>query len=891
MSKHSIPQFPFRLLRIFCPEEIIEGIEGDLQEQYFADEKDFGNAAARRKLLWNVICFCRPGIILRNKLKMSTISGGIVRSYFTISFRYLNKNRTFSVINILGLALGMAAALLISDYVSFEKSFDSFHKDAANIYRVTTAWNKERTPNDLRATTMPWAGPSVKESFPEVEDYARLTALEVFTGFNAVRYKDILVNEQRIYLADPGFLRIFNFELVRGNPATALNDPTSIVITESSARKFFREEDPIGKILFLDSHNNLPESNFKVTGVIQDPPANSHISFDFLMSFNVIHKDLHNGSTYWHWDYTYCYLKVRPGTDSERLGIQMTKLRVSQFGKEMEYYNDAVEFRLQPVTDIHLNSSLKGEISANNDGRAILFLLIIGCCIVVCAYINYINLATVKAIERKTEIGIRKVVGSTRAQLTLQLLVESFVLNVFALALAAGLYLVSVPVLETWFNVSWPSVTNVFLAPRFFLVAIAVLFAGIVFSVLYPAFILTAFKPALVLKGAGVALPSSRIPLQKILLTTQFVFCIGFTVATFVLYRQLMYMKTFDLGMKVGQVLVVKGYGFQKYKAYEDFRAQLTNSPRISSIGISSVAPGDEVINLGLRPAVSVAGKSTVPAELKLATIDDHFFETLGVEFLAGRNFDKASGDQHKVIINEAAARLFGFNNAAEILNEQLSGLEQGNVEIVGIIRDYNQRSLKSNYEPIVYFPMWNLDFGWNDRYYFAKVQGDVRPALAEVEHAWKKVNPERPFQYFFLDKYFNDQYKAENTNTSLFIFFACFAIFIACLGLFGLVAYTTLQRTKEIGVRKVLGASVKNILALLSRDFVVLLVIASVVAVPLVAAGVNLWLEQYAFRIDLTVWLLAVPVLMIFLLTVSTVIAKSLKVANANPVESLRYE
>lgn len=896
MSKSPLPRFPFWLLELFCPEGIFEGVEGDLIEAYERDTTNLGSTKAGRKLLWNVLRFFRPGIFLRNKFKMSLTSTIMLRSYFTISFRYLLKNRTFSAINITGLALGMAAALLIYEYTSFEKSYDRFHNSAENIYRVTTVWNKNLTPNDVRATTMPWAGPSVKEAFSEVTDFARLTKLDVFTGLNAIRYKDVLVNEQTILMADPAFLSMFNFKMLRGNPATALTDPTSIVITESSARKFFKGEDPIGKIMFLDSFNNLPESNFKVTGVVKDPPLNSHIDFDFLLSFNLIHRDLHNGSTYWHWDYTYCYLKLLPKTDTKALAEKMTKLRVSQFGKDMEYYKDAVDFNLQPVTDIHLQSSLKGEISVNNDGRAISFLSIIGCCIVACGYINYINLATVKAIERKTEIGIRKVMGSSKGQLSLQLIVESFVLNVFAFAIASAIYFVSVPVLEKSFSIHWPSPDSIFLSGRFLTFVVPVLLIGIVASVIYPAFVLTSFLPVQVLKGAGITLPRGGLSLQKVLLTVQFIFCIGFTVGTYSLYQQLAHMKSFDLGMNVDQVLVVKGYGFQKFKAFEDFKAHLSGSSNIKSIGISSVAPGEEVTNLGLKPSVSVAGQTAVPVELKLVTIDENFFSTIGVELAAGRNFDRARGDQHAVVINEAAARLLGFNDAEVMLNEKLEGLEAGDVEIVGVIKDYNQRSLKSNYEPMVFFPMWHVDYGWNNRYYFVKFDGtgntsEYQSMISEVEQAWMKVNPEKPFQYFFLDSYFDQQYKADTTNTSLFIFFSSFAIFIACLGLFGLVAYTTLQRTKEIGVRKVLGASVESILLLLTRDFVRLLIVATVIVIPLIALGLDYWLEQYAFRINLTFWILGIPVFFIFVLALSTVVLKSMSVASANPVESLRHE
>lgn len=822
----------------------------------------------------------------------------MIGNYFKISYRHMVKYRTFAAINILGLALGMAAALLTYEYAAYENSFDDFHTNSKNIYRVTTEWNADITSDDKRATTVPWSGPGIKEEFPEVIEYARFASINQFTGYNAVSYNDKHIVEQEIFLADPGFLKIFSYPLLKGDRETALNDPTSVVITESIAKKYFKDQDPIGKLLSINTHGNLTENTFKVTGVIKDPPANSHLAFDFLISFNVMMKVLSNGSTYWHWDYTYCYLLLRPVADIKALEKKISDLRVKKFGAEMNYYKDRIDFKLQPLKDIHLYSSLKGELLINGDGRSLSFLIVVGICIILSAYINYINLSTLKAVERRTEIGIRKVVGSSKRQLMAQLLIESLLLNVMALAIALLIFRLSVPLIEEVFNIQWPDWGMSFITWRFLLFTILIIFLGIVLSAAYPAFILTSFKPAEVLKGKSTMLPADhRWNLRKSLIVIQFIFCITFTIGTYSLYKQLQFMKSHDLGMNMEQVVAVKGYGFDSYNIYEKFKQEVLALAFVQSVGASSAAPGDEIIELSLKPKVALAVKPSQTKEVKLVTVDEDYFSTLGIKFLAGRNFEK-SNDNRSVVINEAALKLLGYTNPEKIMNETLKGLYQEDPKIIGVIKNYNQRSLKSDFEPMIFVPNWirENDFGWNKRYFFVRMNPahtleEHKDHLHKIEIAWKNANDEKPFQYFFMDEHFDSQYKADTAFSSLFLFFSGFAIFISCLGLFGLVAYTTFQRTKEIGVRKVLGASVENILMLLSKDFVGLVLIAVFLSIPLIIAGLQYWLNYYAFRIELSIWLFLVPLAVILFVAFLTIVVKSMKVATTNPVDSLRYE
>lgn len=825
------------------------------------------------------------------------------KSFFQISYRQLIKRKTFTVINVVGLSIGMATALLIYQYTNYEKSFDSFHTNLRNIYRVTTVWNKDVTPEDKRATTVPWSGPGAKEGFSEVENYARFAPLSTFIGDTWVRYQNRKFAEERIFLSDPGFLKIFSFPWIAGDQGSALSDPFKIVLTETTANRYFENENPVGKVLTIDTHGNLGQSEFEVTGVINDPPANSHLQFDFLVSYNSIWPGLNGGSTYWHWDYTYCYLLLNDQANPEILEQKISQLRVKQFGDELGIWNDAIDFRLQALKDIHLFSALKGELTINGDGLSVHFLIIIGMCILLSAYLNYINMATVKVAERKTEIGIRKIAGSTGWQLTAQLLIESAMLNIIALLLGIMIFFVCQPLLLGITEVKSFNLTSIFLTGGTLGWAGVIFAAGILLSSLYPVLMLSSFKPVQVLKGTKGASGSAGIDLRKCLIIFQFIFCIGFTVGTYALYQQLQYMKNVDIGMDINQILVVKGFGGQPYSSYGNFKSKLEAFPSIKAIGTSSSAPSEEITNLGLRARVATRGdKSFIDKELKVMTVDGDFFKTLDVKFLDGRNFDESIlSDKDAVIVNEAAARLLDFENPGDAVNEDVtwgrSIMGDGRQSrIIGVIRNYHQLSLKNAHEPLAFIPNISNEWTWNKRYYFIRFEDhSTRPGfqsvMDHVENSWKGAVKDEPFNYFFLDQYFNRQYRSDTTVSSLFIIFSIIAIGIACLGLFGLVAYTTLQRTKEIGVRKVLGASVRSILVLLSKDFIRLMVVATVISVPLIIWGLRHWLNQYAFRIELTWWLFMLPVSTVFIIAILTVMLRSSKVAVTNPVNSLRYE
>lgn len=589
--------------------------------------------------------------------------------------------------------------------------------------------------------------------------------------------------------------------------------------------------------------------------------------------------------------------------DPAILEQKISQLRIEEFGDDLGVWNDVIDFKLQPLKDIHLFSGLKGEMNINGDGLSVSFLTIIGICILLSAYMNYVNFAAVKAVERKTDIGIRKVMGSTSWQLAAQLLLESAMLNMVAVVLAIVCCFLCHSFLIEFTGAKSLNFIQMVLAPQTLRCIALVLTAGIVCTSLYPVLMLTSFNPAHVLRAGKVTSRSAGGDLRKSLIVVQFIVGIVFTVSTYAAYQQLQYVKDLDMGMDINNVMVVKGFGAQPYSSYENFKSKLEAYPSIRAVGTSSSTPGEEIINLSLRARVAIkGGRSLVDKEIKLVTVDGDFFKAMEVKFLSGRSFDESiPSDKEGVILNETAAKILGYQDPREATNDNLTwgrsimgaGSQSG---IIGVIQNYHQLSLKNAFEPLGFITSKSHEWQWNKRYYFVRFENlstkaDLRSVMSSIERSWKSAVRDEPFNYFFLDQYFDRQYKSDAAMNVLFIAFSIIAIIIACLGLFGLVAYTTLQRTGEIGIRKVLGASVESILVLLSADFIRLMLVATILSIPLIMWGLRLWLNRYVFRMELTWWLFAFPVAVTFLIALLTVTLESMRLARRNPVDSLRHE
>jgi len=814
----------------------------------------------------------------------------MLKSYLKTAYRNLLKNKVFSLINILGLAIGMVACLLILQYVSFELSYDDFRRP--DIYRLVQHNYMNGELVGQRAQTTPALAPALGSDIPEVVRSARL----VHTGplmSDPVMQVDIRsFHEENIYYADSSFLSMFSYQMISGDADEALAQPGSIVISESMANKYFPNQNAIDQLLTFH-RGDLGSTLLKVTGIYADIPKNSHLHTDFLISFNSLPKNW-NLDENWGWGNFYNYVEVVPDTNPDLIRDKIATVIESYQGEKLAEWRKAGYVRttdIQPIQNIHLDSDLEAEIETNGSRRTVEFLTLIAFFILLIAWINYLNLTTAKSVERAKEIGIRKVIGSSRKQLIGQILSESLVVTLLATTLAFTLSQLLMPTFRTFTQGSFTTSFNIELS-----VGILVLFLiGSFLAGLYPALVLSAYRPLSVLKGSTNS-SKEGVVLRKGLVVFQFAASIALIAGTVIVQHQLDFMRKQDLGLNMDQTLVVKGPGL-KDSTYQQkltyFRNEASKLPQLKEIARSSNVPGQEV-SWGrefYRPT-----HPENPIGINIVAVDEEFFDLYEANFRAGRNFSrKIPSDRGAVIFNETAIQLLGFETAEEAILQPVVWNEADDDKltktIVGIVEDFNQESLHQRVGPMVFVLKRYLNAPWAGEYYSLKISNDYSTALTNIRLKWAMAFPNSPFDYFFLDDYFDHQYQADRQFGKIFSLFAGLAIFIACLGLFGLSSYMTLQRTREIGIRKVLGASTQSIVTLLSHDFVLLVAIASILILPIVYFLAQDWLENYAYRTEIQWWLLGLPVAFVWLLALITVSIQIIKTTLANPVDSLRYE
>jgi putative ABC transport system permease protein len=803
----------------------------------------------------------------------------MITSYFTIALRNLISHKAFSFINIFGLALGIAASLLIFQYARYELSYDRFQPDAGRLYRLQL----DRYDNGKLSTQ--WAagaagiGPVVKEALPEVESFARLRE----AGTTVVSYKDREFREDRMFFAGDAFLSMFSYKALAGSSTGALKDINTVVITTSTARRFFGSEDPVGKTISMNK-----KVDYKVTAVVPDPPPNTHLKFDILLSWStLVKRQGPEVETQMNWDAFLTYILVRPGTDPAILEKKINSTVQAKFGAEMRSGHANMIFHLQALPDIHLYSHYMFEAEVNGDGKAVYFLLAIAVFIIVIAWINYINLATARSINRAKEVGVRKVLGSLRGQLIGQFLFEALLINGLAVVLAFLLILSCLPL----FNYITGKELHFSLLkdPVFWLILSILFITGTFLSGLYPAFVLSSFKPIAVLKGR-LSRTGHGAFLRQSLVIIQFVASVILMVGTFAVYRQLHFMQRQDLGVQISQTLVLKGPGVldstytNKLNA---FKTEVLRLPGVRQLSASTEVPGSKVgWNAG---GIRLVGSDpTQSSQYRIIGIDHDFLDAFGLRLLKGRNFYTGLVDSQSVLFNEAAIKKMGFSHPEDALNKKIEfwGKEY---TIVGVVSNHHQESLKQDYDAHIF-----RYFSDANAYYSLKLtvaRNNWQDIISSVQQEWKTFFPGNPFEYFFLDEHFAEQYKADRHFGQTFGLFAGLAIFVSCLGLLGLAAFVTSQRTKEIGIRKIVGASLPNILLLLTKDFIRPVLISFLIATPLTYYLLQKWLENYTFRISPTPWMFILPALLILIIALLTISTQTLKAASANPAKSLRTE
>lgn len=826
----------------------------------------------------------------------------MLKNYFKIAYRTLLKNKAFSVLNIFGLAIGMAACFFIFQYVHFEQSYDRFNKHADNLYRVTISYSGSFSNLSPMATNHPAVGPAMKAEFPEVVNEVRMFDPILFSSSLAISYKNrsgnmTAFNEGKMYVADSSFFSMFSYPLLAGNPATALSQPNAIVISQTTANKYFGKENPIGKTLYLNQ--KLP---FSITGVFRDAPENSHLKFDMLISFKTVDNN-NSFASNWTWPEFYNYVQLAPGTDPKKVEAKFPAFIDKHLAAILKQFSFGCAFHLQRVTDIHLRSALLKEPEVNGSEKEIYFLTIIGIFILTIAWINYINLSTAKSAERAKEVGLRKVVGSRRWQLVGQFITESFIVNLLALALAVLIALCCFPFFEPFVGKNMSNVYSsegIWNTAGFWLVLSVIFIIGAFLVGSYPALVLSSFKPVDVLKGK-FSRSGKGVFLRKALVSFQFILSLLLIGGSVTVYRQLDFMRSQDLGYNKDQVLVIKApavFDSLYVNKFALFISQLTANPAVNSVSLNSDIPGRSIIERNsVRKASEDASHNFITSVMQ---IDDHFIKTFQVKLVAGRNFrpnDTVDINQTDirnipVMINESLAKGLGFPNAEAALQQTVLlkiRVSELPCQIVGVLKDYHQRSLKETYDPIIYYCPANYS---NGNYFVLNMNThNLQHDLATMKGTYNNIFPGTSFEYFFLNDYFNAQYKADQQFGKVFGLFTMLAIFIACLGLLGLSSFMIRLRTKEIGIRRVLGASVYSILALFSRDFVRMICLASLVAIPVVYYMAHKWLSNYAFHIGMGWYIFVVPPLLLIVISLAITVLQSTKAALNNPVNSLKTE
>lgn len=791
----------------------------------------------------------------------------MLKNYLKIAWRNLSKHKAFTLINIMGLAVGMTACFLIFLYVHFELSYDKFHSRGDRIYRLSCDL---KTPSEtIKAGITSWAfAPNLKADFPEIEAYTRVS----FEGM-LVKKGDIKYQEEQTMFADSTFFKVFDYKLVKGDPETALKEPLSIVFTETAARKYFGNDNPLGQTVQL-SGDLLPA---KVTGVVKDFPANTLLKAEMIVSMSTFSQAFHRKlDEQWGNFGAVTWLLLKPGINPDALNRKFPAFLERRIGDQMRTGKMFFTFSLEPVKKLYLHATRDGleQGSMNN----VYVFSIIAVFILLIACINFINLTTARAAERAKEVGIRKVAGAQQRQLALQFLGESLLLCLAGCMLAVLLSALLIPLFNQLAGKTisagiWHNGGALLLL---LLASVAIgLLAGF-----YPAAVLANFQPVTVLKGR-FSTGMKGAALRKGLVLTQFTISISLIIATIIVYRQTHFMRSHDLGFNQDQMLVIETNGD---KAQETFKKEIAGLAGVQSVVATSAVPGGG--NAGAYSEIQNQQGDFQVANLDTYFVDFDYISQFKMKMVAGRAFSKAfaTDTTQAMIINEATARLLGFAHMEEAVGKRFKQWGREGT-VIGVVKNFHFRSLQENIKPLT-MRIEPVQFSM----VCAKVTATDAAALVKaVESKWKAMAPNRPFRYFFLDEYFDKQYRAQQRFGSLFLNFAILAIFISCLGLLGLASYSTLQRTREIGVRKVMGASVASIINLLSVDFLKLVLIAFVIAVPVSWYLMHKWLQDFAYKAAISWWIFAAAGGMALVITLITVSFQAVKAAIANPVRSLR--
>ncbi len=808
----------------------------------------------------------------------------MLKNYLITAYREIIKNKVFSGIHIFGLSLGIAAFVLILQYALYELSYDNFYENADQVYRI----RQDRYDKGVLSTT--WGagcaaiGPALKKEFPEVIAFGRLANVNGIINIGERNFR-----EDKMYAANSSFLSMLPVKLLAGVDTTALNEPYTAVISESIAKKYYGGEDVIGQTFEINK-----EVEFKITGIFEDVPGNTHFRYNILISWPTYAQwrgpDI---ETAWFWDGFYTYIQLQKGTDAEAFEKKMNDFTDKQIEEFTSQYNQSADYFLQPIRSIHLYSNLMWEAEVNGDAKTVYFLMVIAFIILIIAWVNYINLSTVKAMFRSREVAIRKITGAMRINLIKQFLIESFTVNLIASLLALIIVLLSMPYFRN-FTGREMNLDSI----EIWLVFGSIILIGPIVSGIYPALLISSFKPMMIFRGHLTVGSSGGAFIRKTLVMFQFAASIALIAGTFTVYNQLIYMRDQETGIAIDQTLIIKGPDVADSTYNEKltaFKEELLKYPGIKAITASTSIPGSKVQwNAGgIRRTSDDDSKSN---QYRIIGIDYDFVDAYNLKLVTGRNFSEEYGsDEESVLFNEEAVKLMDFENPESAIGEVIF-FWGSNYKIVGVLKNFHQESLKEDFDALIFrFTPGTRNFfsvklnvagqGGSDSYTL------TRNNIDNIEKHWEQFFPGNPYDYFFLSDHYDNQYRAEKQFRTLFGLFALLAIAIACIGLFGLSWFIIIQRRKEIGIRKVNGASATDILLLISGDFFRLILSGLFIAAPVAWYFSKNWLEKYPFRIEFNWWLFMVSGLLIFVISAVTIAWNTTAIARTNPADSLKYE
>ncbi|HEY9046340.1 MAG TPA: ABC transporter permease [Ohtaekwangia sp.] len=815
--------------------------------------------------------------------------------------RTFKKNRFFSFLNVFGLALGMSVFLLIALYIKFESSYEDFNPSVSSTYRIALEVYRNEERLQASAENYPALAHALAD-LPEVEDVARAYNLgyknNVIITNEYGSHGPVAFKQKRFLYADSSFLSVMGYSLSTGDIATALAAPNQAVITREYAKLYFGDENPIGKELHMhddDSNDELVH----VTGVVDETPDNTHLKFDILFSYKTLFARQGDPRYYayggiprfdlsWTRNDMYTYVRLRPGTDVNDFTKRLNSLE-KKYNPNIVQSEQRNVFTVQPLHDIHLTSQLADEAELNSDGRILYFIGLIGLFVLGISLINYVNLATAQAMERAREVGVRKIMGALKVQLVKQFLTEAALINLGGIILSLALVSAVLPVFNSISGL--PLDVNYLLQPWFVVLLFILWMGGTILAGFYPAMILSSFSPLLIVKGR-MKNSSRGVLLRKSLVVVQFVASVSLIAGTLIVYSQLNHMLNQNIGVNIDQVLVVERPGIGPRlpgfnASVEAFRNELKSSAAVESFSMSFTIPGKQ-----RQYKIDVKRYGTSDDQfisVLTNSMDYEFADVYKMNLLAGRVFSQehVQDVDTSVVITASLVKQLGFKDPEDAIGQTLSIPDWYDPIIVGVVNDYHQVSLKNPLQPTVFYCDTE-----NGEYYSLRIHSkNITETIAQIEKAYIKAFPGNPFEYFFLDDYFNAQYKNERQFGILFTTFAALALAIGCLGLLGLAAYTTMQRTKEIGIRKVLGSSEIGIFVHLSKEYIRLILLATVLAVPLVYFVMNEWIESFSYHVSIQAEVFIIAGCFVLTMAMLTVSFQTIKAARANPVKSLRSE